>query len=192
MYKLPASNLQYVTSITFLLSTYGKYMAAKQFTFNCGNLVVTSRTLRSLAKSQVSNPFGSQVPKKIRKTSLNSHPFLHFCVLVQVDYILGDNPLKMSYMVGYGLNYPRKIHHRGSSLPSKASHPQSIGCDGGFQPFYYSGDPNPNILTGAVVGGPDQNDKYSDDRSDYSHSEPATYINAALVGPLAYLSKRSG
>uniref|UniRef100_A0A7N0RC39 Endoglucanase n=1 Tax=Kalanchoe fedtschenkoi TaxID=63787 RepID=A0A7N0RC39_KALFE len=160
MYKLPASNLQYVTSITYLLSTYGKYMRAKQLTFNCGNSVVSSRDLRFLAKRQV-------------------------------DYILGMNPLKMSYMVGYGSNFPRKIHHRGSSLPSKASHPQGIGCDGGFQPFYYSGSPNPNVLTGAIVGGPNQDDGYSDDRSDYSHSEPATYINAALVGPLAYLSTTS-
>ncbi|MBA0765756.1 hypothetical protein Gotri_014908, partial [Gossypium trilobum] len=36
----------------------------------------------------------------------------------QVDYILGDNPLGMSYMVGYGARFPRRIHHRGSSLPS--------------------------------------------------------------------------
>ncbi|CAM9003548.1 unnamed protein product [Rhodiola kirilowii] len=97
----------------------------------------------------------------------------------------------MSYMVGYGSTFPRKIHHRGSSLPSTASHPQTIGCDGGFQ-TYYSENPNPNILTGAVVGGPNQNDGYSDDRTDYSHSEPATYINAALVGSIAYLTKSSG
>ncbi|XVF37323.1 hypothetical protein REPUB_Repub19eG0136000 [Reevesia pubescens] len=100
MYKLPESNLQYVTTITFLLTTYGK----------------------------------------------------------------------------------------GSSLPSLASHPQSMGCDGGFQPFFYSSNPNPNVLVGAIVGGPNQNDGYPDDRSDYSHSEPPTYINAAMVGPLAYLA----
>ncbi|KAL5993266.1 Beta-glucosidase cel3A [Asimina triloba] len=112
--------------------------------------------------------------------------------LQYVDYILGENPMKMSYMVGYGTRFPTRVHHRGSSLPSLVSHPQAIGCDGGFQPFYYSSSPNPNILTGAVVGGPDQNDRYSDDRTDYSHSEPATYINAALVGPLAYLAGRYG
>ncbi|KAL5571749.1 hypothetical protein UlMin_021346 [Ulmus minor] len=157
MYKLPASNLQYVTAITSLLTTYSKYMSATKQTFTCGNLLVTSSTLRNLAKKQV-------------------------------DYILGVNPLKMSYMVGYGPYYPKRIHHRGSSLPSMASHPQAIGCEGGFQPFYYSATPNPNILVGAVVGGPNQNDGYSDDRTDYSHSEPATYINAAIVGPLAYFA----
>ncbi|XP_022141806.1 endoglucanase 9-like [Momordica charantia] len=160
MFKLPESNLQYVTSITFLLATYSKYMSAAKHSFNCGSLLVTPASLKNLAKKQV-------------------------------DYILGENPLKMSYMVGYGPHFPRRIHHRGSSLPSKASHPQTIGCDGGFQPFFYSYNPNPNLLIGAVVGGPNQSDGFSDDRSDYSHSEPATYINAALVGPLAFFSGKS-
>ncbi|GFZ09707.1 cellulase 5 [Actinidia rufa] len=109
-------------------------------------------------------------------------------LLSRVDYILGVNPLQMSYMVGFGANYPKRIHHRGSSLPSLTTHPQSFGCDGGFQSFFYTANPNPNVLTGAIVGGPNQSDGYSDDRTDYSHSEPATYINAAIVGPLAYLA----
>ena len=105
-----------------------------------------------------------------------------------MDYILGVNPLQMSYMVGFGPHFPKRIHHRGSSLPSLASHKQAIGCDGGFQPFFYSPNPNPNILVGAIVGGPNDSDGFPDDRSDYSHSEPATYINAAIVGPLAYFA----
>ncbi|KAK7259897.1 hypothetical protein RIF29_25512 [Crotalaria pallida] len=157
MYKLPDSNLQYVTSITYLLTTYSKYMAARKHTFNCGNVVVTPNTIRSVAKRQV-------------------------------DYILGENPLRMSYMVGFGPNFPKRIHHRGSSLPSVAAHPQSLGCQGGFDPFYHSSNPNPNILVGAIVGGPNQNDGFPDDRSDYSHSEPTTYINGAIVGPLAYFA----
>ncbi|KAE8684411.1 Endoglucanase 9 [Hibiscus syriacus] len=58
-----------------------------------------------------------------------------------------------------------------------------IGCDAGFQPYFYSSNPNPNVLVGAIVGGPDQNDGFTDDQSDFSLSEPATYINAAFVGP---------
>lgn len=158
MYKLSASNLQYVTSITSLITTYGKYMAATKHTFNCGNVLVTSQTLRNLAKKQV-------------------------------DYILGENPLKMSYMVGFGTNYPRRIHHRGSSLPSLKLHPQTFRCEEGFQPYYYTSNANPNTLVGAIVGGPNQNDFFPDDRTDYSHSEPATYINGAIVGPLAYLAE---
>lgn len=53
MFKLSGSNLQYVTSITYLLTTYSKYMATSKHTFNCGNLLVTAKTLRALAKKQV-------------------------------------------------------------------------------------------------------------------------------------------
>lgn len=53
IYKLPEENLQYVTSITSLLTTYAKYMASKKHTFNCGSLLVTEKTIRILAKRQV-------------------------------------------------------------------------------------------------------------------------------------------
>jgi endoglucanase len=109
----------------------------------------------------------------------------------QVDYVLGDNPLGMLYMVDYGARWARRIHHRGSSLPSVGSHPARIGCQEGFQSYYYSGTANPNVLTGAVVGGPDESDAYPDDRADNSRSEPTTYINAPLVGCLAYLADKS-
>ncbi|GMN40936.1 hypothetical protein TIFTF001_010168 [Ficus carica] len=103
----------------------------------------------------------------------------------QVDYKLGTNPLKMSYMVGYGKNFPQRIHHRGSSLPSKDQHQERIKCNGGT-PYFNSNNPNHNLLIGAVVGGPDINDSYSDSRSDFVQSEPTTYINAPPVGVLAY------
>ncbi|KAH9305531.1 hypothetical protein KI387_009935, partial [Taxus chinensis] len=156
LYTLPDANLQYVTSASFILLTYAKYLSSSKHVVSCGQMAVTPRRLRAIAKRQV-------------------------------DYILGSNPLKMSYMVGYGPKYPQRIHHRGSSLPSKAQHPQTIGCSAGFQSLY-SNAPNPNLLVGAVVGGPDANDHFPDDRNDYEHSEPSTYINAPLVGSLAYLA----
>ncbi|CAK9170351.1 unnamed protein product [Ilex paraguariensis] len=105
----------------------------------------------------------------------------------QVDYILGDNPAKISYMVGFGQRYPLHVHHRGSSLPSVHAHPDHIACNSGFQ-YLYSGSPNPNVLVGAIVGGPDSKDNFADDRNNYQQSEPATYINAAFVGSVAYFS----
>ncbi|KAF9617183.1 hypothetical protein IFM89_034334 [Coptis chinensis] len=105
----------------------------------------------------------------------------------QVDYILGNNPMKMSYMVGYGSRFPEKIHHRGSSLPSVVVHPTHYRCQDGHL-FFLSKYPNPNELTGAVVGGPLPNDTYIDSREDFRQSEPTTYINAPLVGLLAYFS----
>ncbi|CAM8899515.1 unnamed protein product [Rhodiola kirilowii] len=103
----------------------------------------------------------------------------------QVDYILGDNPLGLSYMVGYSNNYPQRIHHRASSLPSIKDHLQVIACKEGTA-YFNSSSPNPNILVGAVVGGPTNDDQYTDDRVDFRRSEPTTYINAPLVGLLAY------
>ncbi|CAH9121634.1 unnamed protein product [Cuscuta epithymum] len=104
----------------------------------------------------------------------------------QVDYILGDNPLQISYMVGYGESYPKRIHHRGSSLPSIKEHPEHIACKEGTI-YFNSSNPNPNVLIGAVVGGPnDGSDQFPDDRMDAGESEPTTYLNAPLVGLLGY------
>ncbi|PIA65554.1 hypothetical protein AQUCO_00100802v1 [Aquilegia coerulea] len=105
----------------------------------------------------------------------------------QVDYILGNNPMQMSYMVGYGNKYPKKIHHRGSTLPSVDQHPQHLACHDG-DTYFDSNNPNPNELTGAVVGGPFPNDTYPDSRKLFVQSEPCTYINAPLVGVLAYFT----
>lgn len=94
----------------------------------------------------------------------------------------------MSYMVGYGARYPQRIHHRGSSLPSVATHPAHIGCKAGSQ-YFFSPNPNPNVLVGAVVGGPTNNtDSFPDSRPFFQESEPTTYINAPLVGLLAFFT----
>lgn len=155
-------NLQYATSTAFLLFTYEKYLSKSSGMVSCPS---------------------------------HASPLLHPHLLWlfakhQVDYILGDNPMGMSYMVGYGSKFPRRIHHRGSSLPCMGSHPQHIGCKDGFV-YFKSGQTNPNLLVGAVSGGPDSSDKYADDRSNYQQSEPALYINAPLVGALAYLTSFS-
>lgn len=160
LFKMSDSNMQYVTSTSFLLLTYAKYLTYSSKVVTCGGVTITPKKLRSIAKRQV-------------------------------DYLLGDNPNKMSYMVGYGTRYPQRIHHRGSSLPSVSAHPARIPCTTGFTALN-SGAPNPNLLVGAVVGGPDARDLFPDQRTDYEQSEPATYINAPLVGSLAYLAHSFG
>lgn len=111
--------------------------------------------------------------------------------MFQVDYILGNNPKKMSYMVGFGNKYPKQLHHRGSSIPSVKAHPSKVGCNDGFSNYFSSSKPNPNTHVGAIVGGPDSNDNFNDVRSDSSHTEPATYMNAAFVGSVAALLAES-
>lgn len=105
----------------------------------------------------------------------------------QVDYILGSNPKGQSYMVGFGKTYPTRVHHRAASLPSVGSHPQKIQCSEGFN-YYNSNNPNPNVCTGAIVGGPDQSDNFDDDRTNFAQTEPTTYINAPIIGVLAVLT----
>ncbi|GLJ12736.1 hypothetical protein SUGI_0196860 [Cryptomeria japonica] len=103
----------------------------------------------------------------------------------QVDYILGRNPLGMSLMVGFGSRYPEQAHHRGSSIVSVHVDSMGVSCAEGFMVWFSRQAPNPNLLSGAVVGGPDQYDQFEDLRHDSCKLEPTTYINAPLVGLLA-------
>lgn len=52
---------------------------------------------------------------------------------------------------------------------------------------FNSPNPNPQVLRGALVGGPDQSDTYVDDRNDYVKNEVATDYNAAFTSALAAL-----
>lgn len=101
--------------------------------------------------------------------------------------MLGKNPLDFSYMVGFGRKYPTHIHHRGASIPSITAHPTKVRCKEGFSSWFHTSNPNPNTHVGAIVGGPDSTDQFKDERSDSTHLEPTTYINAAAVGALAAL-----
>ncbi|KAK9698466.1 hypothetical protein RND81_08G106200 [Saponaria officinalis] len=110
----------------------------------------------------------------------------------QVDYILGDNPRATSYMVGYGNNYPQQVHHRASSIVSYKANPTFVACRQGYATWYGRKASDPNLLTGATVGGPDAYDNFADERDNYEQTEPATYNNAPLIGVLARLTGHRG
>lgn len=88
----------------------------------------------------------------------------------QINYILGDNPRKYSYMIGFGDKYPQRPHHRGSS-PNLANKPKAK---------------MEHILYGAVVGGPGAPDDYShnDRRDDWITNEVGISYNAPLASAL--------
>ena len=50
---------------------------------------------------------------------------------------------------------------------------------------YNSAEPNPNVLTGALVGGPGPNDHFNDKRDDYIQNEVTTDYNAGFQSVLA-------
>lgn len=90
--------------------------------------------------------------------------------------------MKMSYLVGYGDKYPQYVHHRGASIPANVK----TGCKDGYK-WLESKEPNPNVATGALVGGPSKADNYIDSRNNSMQGEPSTYNTAVLVGLLSGL-----
>lgn len=106
----------------------------------------------------------------------------------QVDYILGANPMNMSYVVGFGEKHPKQVHHRGSSIPDDGYH---YSCTGGYQ-WRDSPKSNPNIIVGAMVGGPDGFDEFYDMRKYYKYTEPSLAGNAGLVAALISLTASGG
>jgi len=95
----------------------------------------------------------------------------------QIDYALGNT--SRSFVVGFGNNPPTRPHHRSSSCP-----PWPAVCN--WNTFHSPG-PNFHVLTGALVGGPDENDNYVDSRQDYIHNEVATDYNAGFQSAVAAL-----
>ncbi len=91
----------------------------------------------------------------------------------QINYILGDNPARRSYVVGFGPNSPQNPHHRAAhgSTSNSISEPPD----------------NRHVLAGALVGGPAAPDDsaYQDQRTNFISNEVALDYNAAFTGALA-------
>ena len=92
----------------------------------------------------------------------------------QANYALGSSG--RSYMVGFGENPPKNPHHRTA---------QGSYCDNMNEP-----NPARHTLYGALVGGPDANDGYTDVVSDYNKNEVACDYNAGFTGLLAKMYKK--
>lgn len=100
--------------------------------------------------------------------------------LRQINYALGDNPRRSSYVCGFGANPPRNPHHRAAH--DSPQHSIDIPAL------------NRHELTGALVGGPaSANDfDYADDRRDYVRNEVATDYNAGYTAALAAIVALAG
>ena len=111
--------------------------------------------------------FASILPESDSKRN----SYIKFCK-DQIDYILGNNPNNINYVVGAEKNSPKAVHHRGASG----------SYDAGGKPSY-----NIYTLWGALAGGPGKDDSYSDTRSNYEMNEVATDYNAGFTVDLAAL-----
>eukprot|EP01135_Chromosphaera_perkinsii_P004269 Nk52_evm21s273 gene=Nk52_evmTU21s273 len=98
----------------------------------------------------------------------------------QMDYLLGSSG--RSYVVGMGHNPPARPHHRAASCEGLPGEPEEKVCD---KSALKSPEVNPHVLYGALVGGPDKEDHYVDDRKDYQHNEVAIDYNCGFQSALA-------
>ena len=87
----------------------------------------------------------------------------------QANYALGSSG--RSYVIGFGENPPAHPHHRTS---------QGSYCDNMNEP-----GESRHTLYGALVGGPDASDGYTDTVSDYNKNEVACDYNAGFTGLMA-------
>jgi hypothetical protein len=94
----------------------------------------------------------------------------------QVDYALGSTG--KSFLVGFGANYPRHPHHR--------------TAHGSWADMMTTPAEHRHTLVGALVGGPGQNDSYTDKIDDFVSNEVACDYNAGFVGVLAKLVEDYG
>ncbi len=91
--------------------------------------------------------------------------------VAQAGYALGDTGF--SYQIGYGEQYPQNPHHRTA---------QGSYCNNMNEPAVAR-----HTLYGALVGGPDASDGYTDVVSNYNTNEVACDYNAGFTGLLANL-----
>ncbi|ORX75060.1 cellulase Cel9A precursor [Anaeromyces robustus] len=117
--------------------------------------------------------FANYLPKSDPKRS----KYVDF-VKKQTDYILGDNPAKINYVVGAEASSPKAVHHRAASGTYDSQ-------DTNAKPTDY------NIFTlwGALAGGPGPKDEYTDSRKNYQMNEVALDYNAGFQMNLAFLTK---
>ncbi|EGO01864.1 glycoside hydrolase family 9 protein [Serpula lacrymans var. lacrymans S7.3] len=87
----------------------------------------------------------------------------------QVDYVLGKNPMSAPYIVGSNPNSPANPH---SAMASGGNDTNNINTSP-MQEAY--------VLYGAIVGGPDQYDRFFDIRGDWPETEVALDYNAPML-----------
>jgi endoglucanase len=102
----------------------------------------------------------------------------HDFAVRQINYMLGDNPSKRSYVVGFGHNPPVRPHHR--------------TAHGSWSNDLNTPAESRHVLYGALVGGPGRDDSYRDERSNYTTNEVACDYNAGFTGALARLYQEFG
>ncbi len=93
----------------------------------------------------------------------------------QMDYILGDNPLGYSFLIGYGSKWPTHIHHRAANPGDLSNNPEAK-----------------YTLYGGLVGGIDASGNYEDHSDKYQYTEGALDYNGCFALACAGLANLFG
>ncbi len=167
---------QYITDLEQNLDFWTTGFNGSKISYTPGGLAWLSQygTLRYTAAEAYLALFYNTLPNA---NPTKKQTYLNFAKS-QINYMLGANPLKRSFVAGFGVNPPINLHHR--------------GAHGSWTNDITSPTNNRHILYGALVGGPDLKDNYTDDRQSYSTNEPACDYNAAFSGALSSIISTSG
>jgi endoglucanase len=98
----------------------------------------------------------------------------------QINYALGDNHYKRSYVLGFGSNPMQSVHHS-----------TAFGRADGWNSFNMATKPR-HLLYGALLGGPDVQDQFTEDVTNYVTNEVSLDYNAGYMGAIARLAKLYG
>lgn len=130
--------------------------------------------LHLLANQMSGNGGGNNVDASTQEKIDNYRSF----ALGQINYLLGDNPLKTPYIVG--------VH------PNSPINPHSAPASGGNSADTIDTFPEKETYTiyGALVGGPDKNDRFEDQRSDWRQNE--VQRDSAFVSLFCWKPQRHG
>lgn len=113
----------------------------------------------------------------VLKDSPNAEKYKQFYE-EQVNYCLGDNPDGRCYVVGLDPSSPTNPHHR--TAHGSWKNDMTVPTD------------SRHVLYGALVGGPNEDGSYEDDRGNYINNEVATDYNAGFTALLCKMASVYG
>ncbi|MBQ0157330.1 MAG: glycoside hydrolase family 9 protein [Bacteroidales bacterium] len=109
--------------------------------------------------------------EKVKGNTTTLNPY----ALASIEYIMGNNGKKFSYIVGFGQNFPHFPHHR-NFYGIDSNSESNLKPREKFMQFGY------------MVGGSIKDGDYTDDEKAYINSEGGIDYNAGLVGALGYIN----
>lgn len=184
----PGSNEEYVTRLQ-------EYVEAQMFAttntvrYTDGGLWFVERegALRNAAMTaNVAMRIAAYIDRESdRPADVNNLVWAHYArcfAKQQMEYIYGSTG--RSFVTGWGEEPPTRPHHRAASCAFVRTGENCTQAT-----FEQPNKIFPNILPGALVGGPDQNDVYFDDQNRVLFSEVTNDYNAALVAGARLFSR---